>query len=241
MPPASAARDGGTVSDLEIRPALREELPAAAELLARALRFAPADAIPAWLMRTTAERGGITLVAVQQGALVGVSYAFPAWEAATPVLFSCGLAVVPERRGAGIGRALKLEQRRRAAAAGYRAIRWTADPLNGRALRLYLSGLEARITGYGVAVHDGLRAFELPQDDVDVEWPLEHRPLAVGGPVETVELPWDPPAGAAALRWRLAVRVAMRTLLDAGFTGTGVDLDVPARRCAVRFEREVER
>ena len=129
--------------NVAIRRAQSGDLPEAARLLAAGLGFTAADAVPAWLMRTTDECGGLTLVAASGTTIVGVSYAVPARAGDTAFLFSCGLAVVPEQRGRRLGLQLKLAQRREAIAAGYSTIRWTTDPVNGRALRVYLSGLGA--------------------------------------------------------------------------------------------------
>src|ERR671910_1867648 len=114
------------MSEIEIREAAGAELVAGAELLAASLGFAARDAIPAWLMQTTAECGGLALGAFRDGVLGGFSYALPCGERA---LFSCGLAVVPAWRGEGVGRRLKLAQRARALQQGRTHIRWTADPL----------------------------------------------------------------------------------------------------------------
>jgi predicted GNAT superfamily acetyltransferase len=214
-----------------IRRARTEDLPAAAALLAETLRFAERDAVPAWLMRTTDECGGLTLVAVHDGAVVGTSYAFPARGGE---LFSCGLAVAPEHRGRRLGLELKLEQGRQAVALGYGTIRWTTDPVNGRALRVYLSGLGALITGYRTALHDGLRADPgHPQDDVEVVWRPDRAP-ALGDRAATVGLPWE-----ADGRGRARVRAEMTELLAQGCVGSAVELDPAARRCAVVFTRRL--
>ncbi len=209
----------------EIRKARREDLPAAAALLAAGLGFLPPDAIPAWFMRTTDECGGITLVALDGDTVVGASYALPARE---HELFSCGLAVAAPHRGRRLGLALKLEQRRQAEAGGYTRIRWTADPLNGRALRLYLSGLGARLVAYRGGLHDGLRTD--PEDDVDIVWPLSPAP-ALDGRAERVELPWADPSPTD----RRRVRTAMCELLDDGYVGHAVELDRGAGRCWIAF------
>jgi predicted GNAT superfamily acetyltransferase len=194
----------------EIRRAQREDLPGAAALLAGALRFGAADAIPAWLMRTTDECGGLTLVAAAGDAVVGVSYAFPARDGE---LFSCGLAVAADHRGQGLGRDLKAAQRREAIALGYRAIRWTTDPLNVAALRLYLSKLGALVVGYRAGLHDGLRADPgHPQDDLDVVWHLGRRPALDRHGVRRVTL-----------ADRGKVRDEMSALLADGFVGCGVE------------------
>jgi GNAT superfamily N-acetyltransferase len=229
-----AGHGAGMDAEPTIRPAEAHELPAAASLLAGALGFGERDAIPAWLMRTTDESGGVTLVALLGGRVIGVSYAFPAWTDGQPSLFSCGLAVAPGHRGRRLGLELKLAQRRIALSRGFETIRWTTDPVNGRALRLYLSGLGAVVTGYRAALHDGLRTSPgHPQDDVDVIWPLEGPPRVDERDVRRVELPWE----RAAAHDRTRVRRAMCELLADGYVGTAFELDRAARRCAVAFNR----
>jgi len=216
-----------------IRRARPEDLVPAARLLADTLEFTERDAIPPWLMRTTDECGGLTLVAEHAGNVVGASYAFPA-HGRDAALFSCGLAVAPAHRGRRLGAALKLAQRREAIALGYSRIRWTTDPVNGRALRLYLSHLGARITAYRPGLHDGLRADPgHAQDDLEIVWHLASEPGLDRSVVPTVELPWS--AGGVADRGR--VRAEMSALLADGFVGCGVSLDRTAHRCHVEFAR----
>jgi GNAT superfamily N-acetyltransferase len=221
---------------VEIRDAAGTELIAGADLLARSLGFAERDAIPAWLMQTTVECGGLALGAFRDGVLGGFSYALPCsdWE-----LFSCGLAVVPEWRGLGIGRRLKLAQRERALRDGRTRIRWTADPLSARALTLYLAGLGARLTAYGAELYAAVRPAAVPPDDVVIDWPLERPAPAGGRPAARVEIPFDHTSlsDAERLEWRLRVRRAMCRALDSGAVGTGVAVDRAARRCWVLFEQ----
>ena len=226
----------GMAASIAIRPARMAELAPAAELLRQSLDFRPADAVPAWLMDATTRAGGLLLVAVEDHTVVGVSYAFPGHApSGPPFLFSCGLAVAERCRGRGIGHALKCEQRRRARQGGYDAIRWTADPLNAAALGLYLSRLGARLTGYQASLYDGVRAGHgLPQDDVEIEWPLQATAQGRVAAVAHVTLRADDEEPLAA---RLRVRARMRALLAEGYTGTAVEpRTAPAR---VRFEREV--
>jgi predicted GNAT superfamily acetyltransferase len=224
----AAAGAGSVVRMLPIHHATSDELPAAAALLAHALDFGPADAVPAWFMRTTNDCGGLTLVAVDGNAVVGVSYAV----SARTFLFSCGLAVAPANRGQRLGLELKLAQRREAAALGYTSIRWTAEPINGRALRVYLARLGARIVGYRPGMHDGLRADPgHAQDDLEITWDLTGSGVVRGE--RTVELPWS----AAADGDRDRVRAEMSALLADGFVGWDVRIDRTARRCHVVFGR----
>jgi predicted GNAT superfamily acetyltransferase len=211
----------------------REQLPAAARLLGDTLGFTPADAVPAWLMLTAAECGGLVLVALRGHAVVGSSFAIHAVRDGEPFLFSCGLAVAPAARRHGVGRALKLEQRRRALRRGIEIIRWTADPLNGPGLRLYLSGLGARLTAYRAELYDGLRAGEgVPQDDVEIEWRLAGGPVPAAAGERVVELP---SAGECApLERRMRARAAIGAALEEGAVGVAAEPG-PAGRFLVHF------
>jgi predicted GNAT superfamily acetyltransferase len=210
----------------------RDELPAAARLLGTTLGFEPADAVPAWLMLTAADCGGLVLVARHDAEVVGASFAIAALRDGVPYLFSCGLAVAPPLRRRGVARALKLEQRRRALRRGIETIRWTADPLNGPGLRLYLSVLGARLTAYHTELYDGLRASDgVPQDDVEIEWRLTVGPVRGAASGSVVELP----AAGDRLDRRLRVRAAMMAALGGG--EVGVAAEPAAGGFVVRFAR----
>jgi predicted GNAT superfamily acetyltransferase len=211
----------------------REQLPAAARLLGDVLGFAPTDAVPAWLMLTAGECGGLVLVALRGREVVGSSFAIHAVRDGEPFLFSCGLAVAPAARRRGVARALKLEQRRRALQRGIEVIRWTADPLNGPGLRLYLSDLGARLTAYRAELYDGLRGGDgVPQDDVEIEWRLAVGPVREVADERVVELP---AAGECApLERRMRVRAAIGAALADGAVGVAAEPG-PAGRFLVRF------
>jgi predicted GNAT superfamily acetyltransferase len=233
--------DPSGVAPIEIRDAVGRELVEGAALLAESLSFGPRDAIPAWLMQTTGECGGLALGAFVEGSLAGFSYALPGHGADGPFLFSCGLAVVPEHRSQGIGQRLKRHQRERALAHGYRSIRWTADPLSAAALHLYLSVLGARLTAYRAGLYDVVRPADgIPQDDVEIVWDLDGAGRAQPAPdaeCELVEIPARRAALSAeeALHWRLRVREAATPLLARGWIGTAVELDRAGGRCWLRF------
>src|ERR1043166_8296748 len=61
--------------------------------------------------------------------LVGFCLALPALHDSSIYLHSHMLAVLPEYRRSGLGRRMKLEQRRQALARGIKLIEWTFDPL----------------------------------------------------------------------------------------------------------------
>jgi predicted GNAT superfamily acetyltransferase len=224
-----------------VREARADELPAGVRLLAGTLGFRPEDAIPAWLAQTTTRYGGLAIAAIADRALAGFSYALPAVDGDGPFLFSCGLAVTPAHRGAGVGLALKASQGRRALERGYRLIRWTADPLNAPALRLYLTRLGARGVAYHPGLHDAVRpAGLLPQDDLEIEWDVTRPSPGECEPAAEVEIPWDLPAllradAVAAVEWRLRVRAQASALLGRGYAATGVRIDRSGRRAFLGF------
>ena len=229
---AAARRESDRRGVFAIAEPTREELPAVARLLGTTLGFEPADAVPAWLMLTAADCGGLVLVARHGGEVVGASFAIAAVRDGEPQLFSCGLAVAPSLRRRGVGRALKLAQRQRALARGIDVIRWTADPLNGPGLRLYLSGLGARLTAYRAELYDGLRAGDgVPQDDVEIEWRLADGPVRPAADRRVVEVPGS---GDPLVR-RLRVREAMVGALADGEIGVGAE--PAADGFLVRFAR----
>jgi predicted GNAT superfamily acetyltransferase len=217
---------------VHIRDARGAELADGLGLLREALGFKATEAIPAWLALTTTEAGGLALGAFAGRSLIGFSYALPALRPGGPHLFSCGLAVSPERRGQGVGRRLKLAQRDRARSLGIDRIRWTADPLAAPALTLYLSGLGARLVGYRAGMYDALRSTS--NDDVEIDWHVEPPPAA--RPVDArVEIPFDPACRSPA--WRRAVRRQMNAMLAEGLVG--IDVEVRGHRRWVRFGEPV--
>ena len=222
------------MTDVEIRDARGRDVVAGCSLLASSLGFAPRDALPPWLVQTAASSGGIALGAFSGASLIGFSAAIPAEPEA---LFSCGLAVDPDHRGKGVGRRLKLAQRERALATGRTVIRWTAEPLSAAALGLYLSGLGARLVGYGAGLYADVRPSRVPQDDVTIEWRLTGEPRGTGQAAACVEVPFDHRRlGAGELGdWRMRVRRAMSRALERGNVGTGVALDRAAGRAWVLF------
>jgi predicted GNAT superfamily acetyltransferase len=225
------------MSDFEVRDAVGHELVDGCALLAASLEFSDRDALPPWLVQTSAAHGGLALGAFEAGRLVGFSFALPG-EPGT--LFSCGLAVAAAARGRGVGRRLKLAQRERALALGATTIRWTADPLSAPALALYLRRLQARLVAYAPELYGAVRPAPVPKDDVVIEWRLDEREFALGAPAGRVEIPVDRRglAPERLIEWRHAVRRAMTSALAAGGIGTDVAVDRAAGRAWVLFRGE---
>jgi predicted GNAT superfamily acetyltransferase len=233
MAVAPAAPHLGDMSEPQIREAHGAELVAGADLLATALGFATRDAIAPWLMQTCATHGGLCLGAFDGPRLIGFSFAIATDDSS---LFSCGLAVAPEHRGAGVGRRLKLAQRAHALQRGIERIRWTAEPLSAAALSLYLSGLGASLSSYEPELYADVRSAAVPPDDVVIDWALTGSPERRPGEVRRVEIPVEHRSLAAGelAAWRGRVRAEMCGALDAGLAGTAVERR--ERRAWVCFE-----
>jgi predicted GNAT superfamily acetyltransferase len=234
-PRAGARAIVAVMPDFTVRDARGGELVAGCALLARSLAFSDRDALPPWLVQTSAGSGGLALGAFDGERLVGFSFALPG---ARGSLFSCGLAVDPAYRGRGVGRRLKLAQRERALAQGASAIRWTADPLSAPALALYLHGLGARLVGYAPELYAAVRPSAVPPDDVVIEWPLTAAPSDAVRPGARVEIPLDRDALTARelSHWRLGVRRAMSEALAVGGIGVDVAVDRAGGRAWVLFD-----
>lgn len=110
------------------------------------------------------------------GRMAGFCLAVPALKGSAVYLHSHMLGVLPEFRRQGLGRRLKLEQRREALSRGIGLIEWTFDPLElyNAHLNLERLGAIARrylINHYGISsspLHRGI-----PTDRLVAEWWLE--------------------------------------------------------------------
>ena len=106
--------------------------------------------VPVATMAAAQRVGGLVLGAFNpDDTLVGFSFSFLGRVRGRLVLYSQLTGVDPEYQGSGIGRAIKLEQRARAAEIGVQAIAWAFDPLqaSNAAFNLSVLGAECRIAG----------------------------------------------------------------------------------------------
>ncbi|MGH7704949.1 MAG: GNAT family N-acetyltransferase [Candidatus Dormibacteria bacterium] len=136
-------------------------------------------ATPSTLLQVISEAGGVVLLALVEDRPVGFAYGLLG---RTPkgVLYlrSHAAGVLPEHRNSGIGRALKLAQRRAALAAGLDRIVWTFDPsqVGNAHFNLRRLGASARVFrhDYYGQRQDAL-SHGLPTDRLLVEWFLGAR------------------------------------------------------------------
>jgi predicted GNAT superfamily acetyltransferase len=87
------------------------------------------DAVGIPVFVITVKRGGILLGAFDGDRMIGFVYSLVGMKHGRPTQWSHMLGVVQEYRATGIGRELKLEQRRIALASGFELMEWTYDPL----------------------------------------------------------------------------------------------------------------
>ncbi len=88
------------------------------------------ERVPVAILRASQRLGGVVSGSfAPDGTLEGFVFGLTGIEEGEPVHWSDMLAVRPELRGAGLGRALKLYQRDTLLALGVRRVYWTFDPL----------------------------------------------------------------------------------------------------------------
>jgi predicted GNAT superfamily acetyltransferase len=160
-----------------IRPCQKlEELAALVKIQREIWGYAEYEVYPLRLFVTLKRTGGHVLGAFEpQGSLVGFVASLPAWHGDDRYYHSLSLGVLRAHENQGLGRALKMAQRRAALRAGIELIEWTFDPLQAKNAYLNIVRLGAiarcyRPDYYG-RVESRLQG-GLPSDRLIAEWPL---------------------------------------------------------------------
>ena len=172
------AEDAARAADIELRPLTTLE---DADRIVRVMiaTWGEHQLVPREMIRALADSGNVPYGAFRGDELVGYVLGWMALDGDGPHVHSHMLAVLPERRSAGVGYALKLAQRAQALEAGYHVIRWTFDPLQGRNAHFNLNKLGVRCDRFhrdfygamGDALNRGDRS-----DRLVVRWELD-RPV----------------------------------------------------------------
>jgi predicted GNAT superfamily acetyltransferase len=128
----------GTRARYTIRPCRDiEEIEACVRLQQQIWGYADFELYPSRLFVNLTHIGGHVIGAFgggsrRAGELVGFVSAMPAWRDGKRYLHSLSLGVAAGHENQGVGRKLKIEQRRLALDAGIRWIEWTFDPLRAK-------------------------------------------------------------------------------------------------------------
>lgn len=175
--------------DVETRYTIRPcrdigELGACVRLQKQIWGYADAEAYPLRLFVNLTHIGGQVIGAFsssgrpsgrQAGKLVGFVAAMPAWRDGKRYLHSLSLAVARGYQNRGLGRKLKLEQRKLALEAGINSIEWTFDPLQARNAFFNIVRLGAITRRYQPDYYGRVRSRlqqGLPSDRLVCEWQL---------------------------------------------------------------------
>lgn len=155
----------------------RQELAACVTLQEVIWGYGANEVYPLRLFINLSGIGGHVLGAfTPQGKVVGFVAALPAWHGRQRYYHSLSLGVLAAHENRGLGRALKLAQRREALRAGMDCIEWTFDPLKAKNAYFNLVRLGAIARRYlpdhygavGSRLQQGL-----PSDRLVVEWWLK--------------------------------------------------------------------
>jgi predicted GNAT superfamily acetyltransferase len=119
--------------------------------------------------------GGIVLGAYKDTELVGINYAFPAFQNGETYLYSLFLGVKRKYREQGIGELLKIHIKEYALEAGYEKCLWVFDPLESRNAYLNFTKLRAYAYQYIPNFYGELEdpfSINLPTDRLFICWYL---------------------------------------------------------------------
>jgi len=232
--------------DYTIRPCeTQEEFEACVALQKQVFGYAEGEAYPQRLFVNLTHIGGHLLGAFTlDSELVGFVASMPAWHGDGRYYHSLSLGVLPGHENRGLGRALKLAQRKAALAARIDCIEWTYDPLRAKNAFLNIERLGAiarrYLPNYYGRVESRLQQ-GLPSDRLMAEWWLRStrvkRALAGSAPrssrkkpAATVAIPSDFAALAdrdpAAARARQSlVREQLQQCFARGLAITGLTRD----------------
>jgi len=160
---------------IEVRPLFAlADFAATVELQQRIWGFADMDTLPVRFFVVATHIGGRVWGAYQSGQMVGFCLAVPGVQPDGRAYWhSHMLGVLPEYRDHGVGRQLKLRQRRDALERGFDLVEWTFDPLDIKNAYLNLDRLGAIVRNYSenrYGAASGPLFGGLPTDRCIAEW-----------------------------------------------------------------------
>ncbi len=170
-----------------------QEFEACVRLQQEVWQFSDYDLVPLRLFVVAEKIGGQVIGAFDDSTLVGFALSLPGERAGHPYLHSHMLAVRESHRNSGVGRHIKLFQRKDALARGFELIEWTFDPLEIKNAHLNIARLGAIARRYNInqyGVSSSHLQGGLPTDRLVAEWWLRSqrvKALLEGGASPTFE------------------------------------------------------
>jgi predicted GNAT superfamily acetyltransferase len=155
-----------------------EELRACVALQKEVWNFSDAELVPLRMFVVAEKVGGQVMGAFLGQEMVGFALSVPGTRSGHVYLHSHMLAVRKEHRNSGVGRRLKLLQRKEALSRGIELIEWTFDPLEIKNAYLNIERLGAIVRRYNINQY-GITSSPLqgglPSDRLIAEWWLKSR------------------------------------------------------------------
>lgn len=236
-----------------------QELAACVKIQEEIWGYTERELYPLRLFINLTRIGGHVLGAfTPQEELAGFAASLPAWHGRHRYYHSLSLGVVPKHENRGLGRELKLLQRRMALRAGIDCIEWTFDPLRAKNAYLNIMRLGAVVREYFPDHYghvDSRLQKGLPSDRVIAEWWIKSARVrrAIKGmpprspskkPVAEVEIPADigsllssRPGEAKACQQKVGVQ--LQEYFAKGLAATGFVFDGPSARYQLdRYENQ---
>lgn len=155
-----------------------DELSACVSLQKEVWKFTDAELVPLRMFVVAEKIGGQVIGAFDDGKLVAFALSLPGSRGGNCYLHSQMLAVQSAYRNAGLGRQIKLFQRKDALARGFDLMEWTFDPLEIKNAYLNIERLGAIARRYHVNQY-GITSSPLqgglPSDRLVAEWWLKSK------------------------------------------------------------------
>lgn len=198
---------------------------------------------PARMFLNITRTGGQVLGAfTDKGAMAAFVVSVPGWRKEHRYFYSLLLGVLPEHENQGLGRMLKIAQRKAALRAGIEYIEWTYDPLRAKNAYFNIVRLGAIVRRYCPDYYGPVLSKlqrRLPSDRLIAEWPLKSARVrkALAGkkprpakevPLAEVAIPLDLDVlvsrnSARAREWQASVRARLQDCFARKLAITGFE------------------
>ncbi len=205
------------------------------------------DLVAPSILKVSQRLGGVAAGAFDEGgSMIGFVFGMTGWERGKPVHWSDMLAVRPEARSLGVGRALKEYQRQAVLPLGVEVIYWTFDPLVARNANLNFNVFGVRVVEYVVDMYGETESVlhrGIGTDRLIVAWDIRQqksrtteRGEKVGSQEQRrIEIPADihllqTSDPKQAMDWRRITRAEFQDAIAAGYQVSGFRFDSDAGR-----------